>query len=101
MPTILLSYRRDDSPGTTGRLFDRLVARYGRENIFIDIDAIPIGTNVQQHIQTYIERCDLVLAIIGPRWNPPGPNGKRRLGLGGVVRALRGERDVRWNDAST
>ncbi|MGH2504966.1 MAG: hypothetical protein ACRDID_20845 [Ktedonobacterales bacterium] len=30
MPTIFISYRRADSASETGRLYDRLVERYGR-----------------------------------------------------------------------
>lgn len=78
-PTVLLSYRRDDAPGTTGRIFDRLVHHYGRERVFMDIDAIPVGVDFRAHIRTYIEKSDVVLVIIGPNWNSTGENGKRRL----------------------
>jgi hypothetical protein len=30
MPRILISYRREDSDAITGRIFDRLIAHYGR-----------------------------------------------------------------------
>ncbi len=40
MPQIIISYRREDSGVITGRIFDRLVARYGRDAIFRDIDNI-------------------------------------------------------------
>jgi hypothetical protein len=33
-PRIFLSYRRGDSGGHTGRLYDWLTARFGRENVF-------------------------------------------------------------------
>jgi hypothetical protein len=77
--TILLSYRRDDAEGTVGRLYDRLTDRYGQKNVFRDIDAIPFGVDFRQHIRTYIERCDVFLAVIGPNWNLIGDNGRRRL----------------------
>ena len=32
MPGIFISYRREDSPGHAGRLFDRLSATFGRDN---------------------------------------------------------------------
>lgn len=38
MPRIAISYRREDPGVITGRIFDRLVARYGCEAIFRDID---------------------------------------------------------------
>ena len=40
MPRIFISYRRDDSAGHAGRLFDRLADYFGREQVFIDIDTI-------------------------------------------------------------
>ena len=79
MPTVLLSYRREDAQGTTGRIFDRLAARYGRDKVFMDVDSIPFGANFRDHIRTYIEKSDVVLVIIGPNWNVPGDNGKRQL----------------------
>jgi len=43
MPKIAISYRRADSEAMTGRIFDRLIAHYGKEAIFRDIDDIPPG----------------------------------------------------------
>jgi len=43
MAKITISYRRDDSMDITGRIFDRLTSRYGRETVFRDIDSIPPG----------------------------------------------------------
>jgi hypothetical protein len=40
---IFLSYRRDDSSPYAGRLYDRLSERFGRDNIFMDIDTIALG----------------------------------------------------------
>jgi hypothetical protein len=41
MPKITVSYRRNDSDAITGRIFDRLVAHYGADSVFRDIDNIP------------------------------------------------------------
>ena len=35
MPGLFISYRREDSAGYAGRLFDMLIAEFGKENIFI------------------------------------------------------------------
>lgn len=40
---IFLSYRRDDTRGVAGRLFDRLAKRFGKANVFIDVVAIEPG----------------------------------------------------------
>ena len=34
MPGIFISYRRSDSPDATGRLYDRLVAGFGKARVF-------------------------------------------------------------------
>ncbi len=43
MPKIFISYRRDDSAGHAGRLYDRLVDRFGQGQVFMDVDAIRPG----------------------------------------------------------
>jgi hypothetical protein len=68
MPTIMISYRRDDSKGITGRIFDRLENYYGKDNVFMDIDNIPFGVDFREHLQQALERCDILLVIIGPSW---------------------------------
>lgn len=76
MPLITISYRRDDSGLIVGRIFDRLVARYGRDSIFHDIDSIPPGVDFREHISRVLSATNVVLAIIGPEWIGPrgGPN---------------------------
>lgn len=54
MPRITISYRREDSGVITGRIFDRLVARYGREAIFRDIDDVPCGVDFRAHIARWV-----------------------------------------------
>jgi hypothetical protein len=64
---IFLSYRREDSGGQTGRLFDRLTAALGQERVFIDVELQP-GTDYEDAIERTIESCDAVVVVIGPRW---------------------------------
>lgn len=66
---IFLSYRRADSAAVVDHLYDRLVAKYGRDCIFRDIDNIPLGRDFRDHIRTVLDSCDIVLAIIGPSWH--------------------------------
>lgn len=68
MSRVFISYRRDDSAGHAGRLFDRLVARFGASSVFMDVDDIRPGQNFEQAIEQTLSRCDHVLAVIGPRW---------------------------------
>jgi TIR domain len=65
---IFLSYRRDDSGGQAGRLSDRLVPEFGRDNLFLDIDSIPLGVNFVKRLTAEVAACDILIALIGPRW---------------------------------
>jgi len=79
MPTIVISYRREDSGWITGRIFDRLEAHFGKGHVFMDIDAIPVGLDFREHIQEVLDRCDILLAVIGPRWAGTQEDGQSRL----------------------
>jgi len=43
MSRIFISYRRDDSAGYAGRLYDRLSERFGQGKILMDIDTRLFG----------------------------------------------------------
>ena len=79
MPKILISYRRDDSAGMAGRLYDRLETRFGRENVFMDIDAIPLGVDFRDHLRNAVGQCDVLLAVIGKDWFGRNAAGDTRL----------------------
>ena len=66
---VFISYRRDDNANLTGRIYDRLVQKFGRTSIFKDIDSIPLGVNVREHIDAIVQACDVVLVIIGEKWS--------------------------------
>src|SRR5439155_19180395 len=68
MAQIFLSYRRDDSADAAGRIHDRLVAKYGSEGIFMDVDTIPPGVDFRVVIDEAVGRCHLFLVVIGPGW---------------------------------
>ena len=40
---ILISYRREDSIAYAGRLYDRLQAQFGKQQVFMDIDTLKPG----------------------------------------------------------
>ncbi len=68
MAGIFISYRRGDSSGHTGRLCDRLTTRFGDDGVFMDIQDIQPGQNFVRSIEGTIGGCDVVVAVIGPRW---------------------------------
>ena len=79
MSKIIVSYRRSDSAAITGRIFDRLVDRYGEESVFMDIDRIPFGTDFRHHIQDALQGADVLLAVIGPTWLGKTADGRTRI----------------------
>jgi hypothetical protein len=80
MSKLFISYRRTDSPDTVGRIYDRLAARFGEENIFRDIDSISAGTDFRQSISDAVQGCHVVLAVIGKEWlHAKDDKGKQRL----------------------
>jgi ketosteroid isomerase-like protein len=76
---IAISYRREDSTSIAGRLHDRLRAEFGRENVFMDFDSIPYGVDFREHIAETLEKADIVIAVIGPRWLGDRGESARRI----------------------
>jgi hypothetical protein len=65
---VFISYRRQDSIATAGRIDDRMAKEFGRTNIFMDVDSIPAGVDFAAYLNESVVRCDVLLAIIGPNW---------------------------------
>src|SRR5262245_52578436 len=77
---IFINYRRDDSPGTAGRLHDRLVQAFGRDNLFMDVEQIPVGVDFEAYLNGQLAACDVMLVVIGPNWlNVKDDAGRPRL----------------------
>jgi hypothetical protein len=66
--SVFISYRRQDSADITGRIYDRLVERFGTPDVFKDVDTIPLGVDFRKYLQESVSRCDVLLAIIGKNW---------------------------------
>ena len=80
MAGIFINYRRDDSPGVAGRLFDYLALKYPRSGIFMDVDAMKPGMDFTEQLDSQVSQCRVVLAVIGPRWiDAKDKAGHRRL----------------------
>src|SRR3954454_716999 len=65
---VFISYRREDSSGQAGRLYDALSKQLGSENVFMDVDTIDIGVEFKEAIESAVGSCDVLFAMIGPRW---------------------------------
>ena len=77
---VFISYRRGDSAGYAGRVRDRLERELGRELLFMDVDAIPLGMNFSKVLHEEVAKCSVLLAVIGPNWlDARDEHGNRRL----------------------
>jgi TIR domain len=77
---IFISYRRAETAGYAGWLYDRLASHFSRDQIFKDIDSIDLGDDFVEKITTAVGSCDVLLALIGDRWlTITGQDGRRRL----------------------
>lgn len=80
MPGVFISYRREDSAGYTGRLFDILSAEFGKTNTYMDLDTIVGGDDFTAVIEDKVSVSDVLVAVIGNRWlTITEENGSRRL----------------------
>ena len=66
--SIFISYRRSDSNGIVGRIYDRLKEHFGAEVVFRDVDSIPYGNDFREHLNQTVGQCQVLVAVIGPSW---------------------------------
>ena len=77
---IFISYRRDDTEGEAGRLFDDLTRTFGGKSVFMDVTDIKPGIDFRKVIDDNVATCGVLLAVIGPAWTTiTGDAGERRL----------------------
>ena len=72
---IFISYRRTDSD-IAGRIADHLLAEFGRDSVFLDVDSIPVGRDFRVVIERSIARSDCLVMVIGPGWNRASDSGE-------------------------
>ena len=65
---IFINYRREDSSWSAGRIYDKLLLHFDKDQIFIDVDSIGFGDDFINYVENSINACDIFLAIIGPKW---------------------------------
>lgn len=67
MAGIFMSYRQADSKAWAIGLRDDLAKAFGEDQVFLDKDALGPG-NWRDQLQRDLERCSVVLVVIGPQW---------------------------------
>lgn len=76
---VFISYRRRETAGHAGRLYDRLSEHYGDERVFMDLRMDP-GVDFVTTIEDAVDSCGALLSIIGAQWlTMTDEHGRRRL----------------------
>ena len=65
---IFISYRREDALPHVNALFGPLRSRFGVDRIFKDTDNIAPGQDFLKVIQSQLNSCSVLLAVIGTQW---------------------------------
>jgi formylglycine-generating enzyme required for sulfatase activity len=65
---IFISYRREDDPAAAARVRDALASKFGKANLFMDVDSLVAGQRFDDELRRALAVCDVLIAIIGPRW---------------------------------
>lgn len=82
MPSIFISYRREESADASGRIADFLERRFGSRAVFRDVNAILAGSNFVKALQRALDDARVMLVLIGPHWiHMREANGWRRIDL--------------------
>ena len=79
MSAVFISYRRNDSSGHTGRIYDHLCSEFGKEFVFRDIDTIEPGTDFVEAVEQGIQECSVLIVVIGREWLTAEDEMGRRL----------------------
>ncbi|HVR98454.1 MAG TPA: TonB family protein [Thermoanaerobaculia bacterium] len=76
---IFVNYRREDSAGHAGRLFDALSDHFSGR-LFMDVDTLEPGVDFVDAIEQAVGSCEVLIVIIGREWlTLKDAAGQRRL----------------------
>lgn len=76
---IFLCYRRDDSSGHTGRIYDELSHHFAPGQVFMDIDSIDPGLDFTEVVDRALASSAVVVVVIGRGWLTAADERGRRL----------------------
>jgi TIR domain-containing protein len=68
VPDIFISYRREDTSGYAGRLYDQVSSHFGQDHVFMDVADLEPGSDFVDTIETKVSTCDALIALIGKNW---------------------------------
>jgi tetratricopeptide (TPR) repeat protein len=80
LPTIFISYRREDASADAGRIRDWLLRQFGEERVFFDVDSIRPGSDFHRELEHALRKSSVFLPVIGRSWlGTTSESGIRRL----------------------
>src|SRR5262249_37644434 len=65
---VFISYRRGDSAGYAQAIYNKLVSRFSKDHVFMDVDTIEPGVDFVHVIERAVSECSVLLVLIGNRW---------------------------------
>jgi O-acetyl-ADP-ribose deacetylase (regulator of RNase III) len=68
VPVVFVNYRVLEQPGYATLLYRELAHRFGRESVFLASRSIHLGDDFVREVFDNLRRCQVLLAVIGPRW---------------------------------
>jgi TIR domain len=79
-PEIFISYRRADTIGMAGRIYDRLRDRFGVQRVFMDVGGcIPLGADFRHYLDEQVRTSRVVVLLVGLDWVGQRPSGEPRI----------------------
>lgn len=69
MGEVFVNYRAKDNPLGAAGIHEMLARRFGGDRVFRDSVSMAAGDQYPQKLRERLERADVLVAVIGPRWN--------------------------------
>lgn len=80
MARVFINYRRQDSEGYVGRMYDHLLKTFDADDIFMDVHNIDPGADFVLAIEKAVADCAVLLCVIGSHWlTVTDEEGERRI----------------------
>jgi TIR domain len=79
MTRIFINFRNGDGDWAAKLIKESLTRRFGK-SVFLSSDSIPLGARFPDVLTESARTCDVMLALVGPRWlDGRGPDGRSPL----------------------
>lgn len=66
--SVFINYRREEAAGWARALYERLTAKFGRDNVFLDQESLQPGERWAEGIHSGSSSCTALIVLIGPKW---------------------------------